>query len=205
MSDHGKTSYRLAALEARSRKAPPHPEAWRWLEARLREATGGMANLQRRRIESALADAGKISNDLDTANAALAEIIDRVDILRATLHAVRLGMIREADEATPAPTTPETAALARDGIICAQCYDYLDAENRPAAGPWEPYSDEAYERLQSRGVVLAEMQKEHFEAMARFKDHKTGEYFFSAGGETHPHPPLRIARIIPPKEEQNND
>lgn len=73
-----------------------------------------MTNLQRRRIESALVDAGKIGDLLndprmegvdEDAYVVLGAIIDHVDILRATLHSIRLGIIREADEATAKETT----------------------------------------------------------------------------------------------------
>lgn len=173
------------------------PEAWRWLEARLREAEGGktmaylasatagrQASLQLRRIDSAIERSKAIEARLLTMGEQIELVLNDLvlnDILdhQRTLHAIRLGMIREADEAAAPP--PE-----------------------PAAGPWEPYSEEAYERLRNEdGVVFAEMEKDNFETMVRFRDFRNrvpDTWLFSAGSKIYWRPPLRIARINPPKE-----
>lgn len=99
----------------------------------------------------------------------------------------RMGIPKE----TP-PTTPETAA-----------------------GPWEPYSDEAYARLRDKdGVVNCawpipyDVRRSHkLSALYRmataakvYLNGEAGSFQFSDGWGLHHNAPTYIARIIPPQE-----
>lgn len=97
----------------------------------------------------------------------------RLEDITHDLLAIRNAEEAEADEATPAPTTPETAA-----------------------GPFEPYSDEAYERLRNgRGQVMAAKWTGLFV--------KSWLYSIMSDAPHRPQPDM-IARIYPPKGGSDN-
>ena len=198
-----------------------------------------MSDLQIKRIETAIGESKTLEARLDSMGEKIELLLNDILEHQRTLHAVRFAMLREAPDdltpeqqakalayclANPLPpqgalaTTPETVALARDGIICAQCYDYLDDETRPAAGPWEPYSDALYDEIQDAdGSVWAAWR---FDSTAKRKwgyaytrrsgppmDNETTVWETSSGRNLYPRlsPWMRrnpdyIARIIPPME-----
>lgn len=140
-----------------------------------------LRDLQIRRLDCAVDESRAIANRLESMGETIELILSDVDDLQRTFHSVRLGLFRHEAEASAV------------------------AVIEPAAGPWTPYSVEAYERLKDTdGLVLCDPGDGRYMVAERDID----GWWYSGGDVCDDCPqfwtPHRIARINPPQGVPDN-